>query len=224
MRVVIPVFNGSLYHVFSSRLRLNHAFNSVRSQQQLVEGHASLKAGAIAGLTSFAAGQAEGIVLWDAELVPLFRSIALADFLVFFRFPDVLLLTIFANSTSEALGEDSQHRIGKAKRVAAHIEKPSDGFHGAVCVECAHDEVSGQRGFNADLSRFFISHFTDHDHVWVGPEERAHGSGKCEVDLRLNLNLPEPILGDFDGVFRRPDLNVWRINEAEDGVQGRGFS
>ena len=74
----------------------------------------------------------------------MFNSIALADFLVLFRCPDVLLLTVLANPASEALGEDSQHCIGKTKRVAAHIEKPGDGFHRAVCVECAHDEVSGQ--------------------------------------------------------------------------------
>src|SRR6267378_3822834 len=84
------------------------------------------------------------VCLRDAELVPVFRSIALADFLVFCRCPDVLLRTVLANSASEALGEDSQHRIGKTKRIAAHIEKSSDGFHRAVCMECAQDEVSGQ--------------------------------------------------------------------------------
>src|SRR5512144_295465 len=133
-----------------------------------MEGHASFKTSAIASLTSFATGKAEGIVLWDAELVPMFRPIALADFLVFNRCPDVLFFAVLANSASQALGEDSQHRIGKTKRVAAHIEKSCDGFHCAVCVERAHDQVSGQGGFNADFSRFFISHFSDHDHIWIG--------------------------------------------------------
>ena len=53
-----------------------------------MEGHASLKAGAIAGFTSLPAGQAERVVLWDAELVPMFRPIALTDFFVFDRCPD----------------------------------------------------------------------------------------------------------------------------------------
>ena len=109
-----------------------------------MDGYTSLKASAITGFTSFSADQAERIVLWDAELVPMFWPITLADFLVFYGCSDVLLLAVLANSASEALGEDSQHGVGKTERVAAHIEKPGDGFHRAVCVERAHHEVSGQ--------------------------------------------------------------------------------
>ena len=54
-------------------------------------------------------------------------------------------------------------------------KKSGDGFHRAVGVEGAQDEVSGERGFNADFGRFFISHFSDHDHVRVGTEKGAHG-------------------------------------------------
>ena len=138
------IFNGSAEHLLSPRLRLNHAFNSVRSQKQLVQGYASLEAGAIAGFASFPTDQTERVVLWNAEFIPLFRSIALAYFLVFYRCPDVLLFTVLADSPGEALGEDSQHCIGKAERIAAHIEKSSDGFYRTVRVKGAHDEVSSQ--------------------------------------------------------------------------------
>ena len=108
-----------------------------------MEGDTSLKPSAVAGFTSLPSGQAERVVLWNPEFVPMFRPIALADFFVLYRCSDVLLLAIFANPASEALGENSQHRIGKTKRIAAHIEKSSNGFHRAVCVECAHDKVPG---------------------------------------------------------------------------------
>ena len=42
--------------------------------------------------------------------------------------------------------------------------------------------------------------------------------GKGEIDLRLNLDLSEPILGDFDRIFRRPDLDVGRVDESQDRV------
>ncbi len=89
--------------------------------------------------------------------------------------------------------------------------------------KCAHDEVSGQRSFDAGISRFFVSHFSDHDHIRVGAKKCAHGCGEGEVDLRLDLHLPESILCDFHGVFRRPDFNVGGVDVSRGRSVGSLF-
>ncbi len=74
--------------------------------------------------------------------------------------------------------------------------------------------MAGEGGFDADVSRFFIAHLTDHDDIGVGPQEGSHGGGKCKADPGLNLYLPQAVLGNFHRIFRRPDFPVGGIDKS----------
>ena len=67
-------------------------------------------------------------------------------------------------------------------------------------------KMPGEGGLDAHLCCFLVTHLTDHDDIGVGTKKSAHGSGEGITDTWLNLNLPEPILGNLNRVFRGPDL------------------
>ena len=54
--------------------------------------------------------------------------------------------------------------------------------------------------------RLLVAHLTDHDHVGVGAQERAHGRREGEADLGLHLHLPQAVLRDLDRILGGPDL------------------
>ncbi len=101
---------------------------------------------------------------------------------------------------------------------------PRDRLRSRVRVQRREDEVTRERRFDADRSGLVIAHFTDHDHVGIGAQERAHRRREREVDLRLHLHLSQSFLRDFHRIFRRPDLHVLGVDEAESGVERRGFA
>ncbi len=218
-----PVFNGGLDHLFRFRFGLNQPFQPVRSQQQFVQRDPALETRPVADFASFAAGQAERIVVRDAEFVPVFRAVALTNLFVFLFRSGVLFFAVFADPTREALGEHTEHGIGETEGIAAHIEQAGDGFHRAVGVQSTHHQVAGEGRFDTDIRRFFIPHFSYHDDVRISAEKGAHGLGKGKVDFRLHLDLAEPVLCDFDRILRRPDLDIGGIDVPEDRMQRRRF-
>ena len=50
-------------------------------------------------------------------------------------------------------------------------------------------QMPRERRFNGDIRRFFVTHFTDHDHIWIRPQEGSHGGGEGQPDLGMDLNL-----------------------------------
>jgi uncharacterized sporulation protein YeaH/YhbH (DUF444 family) len=69
--------------------------------------------------------------------------------------------------------------------------------------------MAGQRRLDAGAGGFEVAHLADHDHVWVGAQERPHGGREVEADLRPHLDLAQARLGDLDGVLGGPDLDVF---------------
>ena len=53
-----------------------------------------------------------------------------------------------------------------------------------VRVQGREDEVAGEGGLDAGGRGLVVAHLADHDHVGIGAQERAHGGGEGEVDLR----------------------------------------
>jgi hypothetical protein len=83
--------------------------------------------------------------------------------------------------------------------------------------------MSGQRSLDTDLCRLGVPHFANHDHIWVGTQEGAHGRGEGPADLGMHLDLPQPRLADFDGILDGPDLEIRQIDFTKHRVQGGGF-
>src|SRR5207302_886495 len=83
------------------------------------------------------------------------------------------------------------------------------------------DEVTGQRGLDAGRSGLLVAHLTDHDHVGIGAQERAHGVREGEADLGMHLHLTEAVLRDLDGVLGGPDLPLRLVDVPEHRVQRR---
>ena len=54
-------------------------------------------------------------------------------------------------------------------------------------------EVAGHGGPQANLGRFRIADFADHDHVGVLPQERPQGGGERQADLGLHLTWFMPL-------------------------------
>ena len=54
------------------------------------------------------------------------------------------------------------------------------------------DEVTCQRGLDADAGRFRVAHFTHHDDVRVGAQEGLHHGREIEAGLLVDLHLPQP--------------------------------
>ena len=129
-----------------------------------------------------------------------------------------------AHPAHEALGQHAEQGVTEVERVHAHVQQPGHGLWRAVGVQRGHHKVARQRGLDRGLGGFLVADFADHDHVWVGAQERAQGLGKSPVDLGVDLHLPQALLRDFDRVFGRPDLAVRPVDEAECRVQGGGLA
>ena len=113
---------------------MDELFHVFRGKQQFMERHSSLEAGSIAGLAASPMVQTPIGCVLDAEYGPVLRAVPLHQFVKLLPTRMIGLLALDADPFAQALGEHSQHRIGKTKRIASHIEKPSDGFYCTVCV------------------------------------------------------------------------------------------
>ena len=71
---------------------------------------------------------------------------------------------------------------------------------------------------------FLVAHFTDHDDVGIGAQERPHGGGEIEPRLGIHLDLAQALLRDFHRILGGPDLGVRRIEIAQHRVQRSGLA
>ena len=179
-------------------------------------------AGAVAVAAALASEEHEVVVVLDAELRRLLLAAeGVLELGELVRVRLVLLLAVGADSLHQALGQDGQQRVGEVERIETHVEQADDCLDGAVRMERAEHEVTGQRRLDARLGCFLVAHLTDHDDVGVGAQEGAHRLREREADLGLHLHLPQPILRDFDGVLGRPDLALGLVDVAQERVQRR---
>jgi len=80
----------------------------------------------------------------------------------------VRLFTIDADPLAEALREHSMHGIGEVEGIASQVEEADHSLDRPIRVQCAQDQVAGQRGLDGDIGRFLVPHLTDHDDIRVG--------------------------------------------------------
>ena len=79
--------------------------------------------------------------------------------------------------------------------------------------------MSGHCSVDRHLHRFRIADLTNHDDVRICPQKRFHRDGKGQARLWIHLHLTQAALGNFNRVFRRPDLGVGRVQKLQNGMQ-----
>ena len=184
-----------------------------------MERHSSLEASLIAGLAASSAIQPPISTVLDAECGPGPRAIPLRQFVVLLSTRVIGLFAPGADPFAQALGEHSQHGVGKVERVAPEIQQTGHGFDCSVRMEGTQHQVACEGSLNGDVGCFLVSHFADHDDVGIGTQKGTHRGREGEADLRMDLDLTEAILGYFNGVFRRPNLSFVGIDLLENGMQ-----
>ncbi len=60
-------------------------------------------------------------------------------------------------------------------------------------MEGGQDEVPREGGLDRDLRRLGVPDLPHHDDVGVLPEDRPQSAGEREVDLRVDLDLPDAV-------------------------------
>jgi hypothetical protein len=77
---------------------------------------------------------------------------------------------------------------------------------------------------DGDLRCFTVADFSDHDDVGILPENRPQACRKRQIDFRIHLHLADAEQLIFDRILDGDDVFVRRIDVAERGIEGRGFS
>src|SRR5215216_6359333 len=86
-------------------------------------------------------------------------------------------------------------------------------------MEGGEYEVTGERGFNGDFSRFEIANFTDQNNVWILAQKRTESGGEVQADLLFHLHLIDPGKVEFNRILRGHDVGLNRIQRLERGVE-----
>src|SRR6185436_2445321 len=101
-----------------------------------------LETSVIAGLATSSAIQPPIRMVLDAECGPGLRAIPLHQFVVLLSMRMIGLLAPGADPFAQALGEHSQHGVGKVERVASEIQQTGHGFDCSVRMECTQHQVA----------------------------------------------------------------------------------
>ncbi len=78
--------------------------------------------------------------------------------------------------------------------------------------------MAGQRGANRNIGGLAIADFAHHDDVGGLPDDVAQTRRKRQPDLRIHVNLVDPVHLIFDRVLDGDDLLVGLVDALERGV------
>ena len=84
--------------------------------------------------------------------------------------------------------------------------------------------MSGQGCLDSQIRSLGVSDLTNHDDIWVLPEETSKGRCKGQANTGINLHLIDS--GDLilNRIFNRNYINLCSRNLRQDRVEGGGFS
>ena len=150
-------------------------------------------------------------------------TLAFEQFVILFTGWPVRFFAPCTDPLAEPGRKNAEHGVGEIERITAKVQEADHGFDGAVGMEGAEHEVAGEGRFDRDVGGFLVPHLTDHDDVRICPQKRPHGGGEIQPDLLMNLELAQPFLCNFNGVFRRPDFPLFGVDMLQNRVQQRGF-
>ena len=195
---------------------LNKLFHRIGANQQLMYTHSPPVTRVVADVAAywFEKGHVLRIGRIAISLI-VFLIILPNQFGKFILARIVLFLAIGAERSDQSLGQDAQDGIGKVEWIHSHVEQTGNTLRSAVGVQGGKYKMACERCLDTDVGGLFITHLTDHDHIRVSPEKRAHGRRKIEPDLGFHLDLAQAFLRDFDGIFSSPNFGFGFVDIGE---------
>ena len=91
-------------------------------------------------------------------------------------------------------------------------------------MQRGEDEVAGERGADGDIRRLAVANFADHDDVGILTDDVPQPRREGQPDLRIDVDLIDPVHLVFDRIFDRDDLLVRQIDALQRGVERGRFA
>jgi len=129
-----------------------------------------------------------------------------------------------AQTTCQPLRHDKPHGGCYEKRLDAHIDKARERAQRVVGVQSREYHVPGQCRLYCDLGRLQITYLSDHDFVGVLAQDRAQSSREGIADIRLSVDLADPLDRVFNRLLDGHDFSRAVVNFLEGGVEGGRFA
>src|SRR5690606_27828034 len=112
------------------------------------------------------------------------------------------LPAVRTESSDQTLSLHRNDRGSRKKGLHAHINQTSKGTESVVGVQSGKHKMTGQSRLHCNFGGLQISNLTDHDHVWILPQNRPERPCDTETDITVHLHL---------GQVRHLNLN-WALN------------
>ena len=122
----------------------------------------------------------------------------------------IALLALRTQHPHQTLGDDRDHRRGHKERLDPHVDQPSHRARRVIRVQRRKNQMSRQRRLDRDLRRLPVPDLTHQNHIRVLPDDRPQPLGEGQVDLRVHLDLTDPLDLVLDRVLDRDDVHLRR--------------
>src|SRR5207249_10027255 len=88
----------------------------------------------------------------------------------------------------------------------------------------AEDQVSCERRAYGNVGGLEVTNLADHDDIGVLTHDMAQPRGECQTNLRIDVNLIDPVHLIFNRIFDRDDLPIGNIDALQGTVQSGAFT
>ncbi len=106
----------------------------------------------------------------------------------------------------------------------AHVGQPRNRAGRVVGVQRREYEVAGERRADRDVGRLAVANLAHHDDVRILTHNVPQPGSKRQPDLRVHVELVDPVHLVFDRIFNRDDLLVALIDPLQRRIQRGGFA
>ena len=129
-----------------------------------------------------------------------------------------------ADHPHQALRQHRHQRRSNQVVLHAHVGEARDGAGSVVGVERGKNQVAGERGADGDIGGFAVADFTHHDDVRVLAHDVAQARGEGQADLRVDVDLVDPVHLVLHRIFDGDDLLVGKVDAFERRIERGGFA
>ncbi len=118
----------------------------------------------------------------------------------------VLLLAILTHHAHETLRDHAIERIGEDRARYAQLKQAGNRADGIVCMNGRTDNAADKRAAYGILRGMRITNLTDHEHIRILAQDRAHRTFISKIAFGMYFALTHPVEMEFDRVFKGDDI------------------